>query len=638
MVNNRKLAAIFLGFCLVAPLGAQESAEDRYPEGKNIPRNLTEAEKAYLARHPLKVNRATDPPTGPIYCPPEYAPTDGILIAWEGDASFTTTLSNLAKYITGPYGDADLYVAVDSTSEKNSAASKLASYGVDMSRVTFIVATTDTIWIRDYGPRYIYQGGCRAIVDHVYNRPRPNDDVYPFVFADYKNHAIYGIPLIHGGGNFQHSAAGDAYVTELIVNENPGLTEQDIITYWNLYQNVNVMITDALSQTIDSTQHIDMWLFIPGDNKVVISDWPLNPGSSQDIVCDNMAALMASLGYTVYRVPAVKMGGVHYTYTNVLICNNLVVVPTYTSGTGVSERNQQAFDTWKQAMPGYEVVQVNGQSLVIYAGVFHCVIMHMPESLTGELPNTYIISPNGGQTYTPGEQVEIKWISDDNKGVQNVDILLSIDGGNSYPLTIASTTEDDGSYTWTVPDINTSQGKIKVLARDGDGNTNGDSSDENFGINGFATGFITDFTVVKGKKVSGGIAEMLISDEDALICNSLPAFGRPTPGPIELVVGMDSPVQNPTSLTWKIESKINVNNGTGEIALKNWNTGQFDVVGTYALSASDVLQSGTIGSGASNYIRNDGRIEVRLFYTVPFQSARFGFNALFDLVRIELSP
>ena len=43
----------------------------------------------------------------------------------------------------------------------------LAAGGVNMSRVNFVVRTTDTIWIRDYGPRYIYQGGCRAIVDHM---------------------------------------------------------------------------------------------------------------------------------------------------------------------------------------------------------------------------------------------------------------------------------------------------------------------------------------------------------------------------------------------------------------------------------------------------------------------------------------
>ena len=63
-----------------------------------------------------------------------------------------------------------------------------------------------------------------------------------------------------------------------------------------------------------------------------------------------------------------------------------------------------------------------------------------------------------------------------------MDILLSTDGGATWPTTIASATSDTGSFSWTVPNITTSRAKIRVVARDGVGNTGFDSSDNDFKI------------------------------------------------------------------------------------------------------------------------------------------------------------
>ena len=157
-------------------------------------------------------------------------------------------------------GQANLYVYCDTTTMRNSAQTALTNAGANMSRVQFIIAATDTVWIRDYGPRYIYEGNVRSIIDHTYNRPRPNDNLIPANFAAYKNHARYLIPLIHGGGNYHLNGTGDSFATRLIVNENPTLTEPQIISYWNQFQNVDTTLTDAFPTNVDSTQHIDMWM------------------------------------------------------------------------------------------------------------------------------------------------------------------------------------------------------------------------------------------------------------------------------------------------------------------------------------------------------------------------------------------
>ncbi len=465
-----------------------------YPQGEPVSRAMTPAERAWLARNPGGIGGGIDvptaAPTGPVHCVAEYEPMDGIIIAWEGGHS--AIHAAMAQRITTT-GDATLYVACDNASVQASASSYLTSQGVNMSRVKLVIRTLDAVWMRDYGPRYIYEGDCRAIVDHKYNRPtRLNDDAFPIGFAQYKNHARYelgmnGITLIHGGGNFHLNALDRGYATRLINNENPAFTEPQILSIWDDYQNLDVTLFTPFPTSVDATQHIDMWMQVIADNKVVISDWPNNPGSTQDVICDNAATLMAAGGYTVYRVPAFSISGTHYTFTNMVMCNDIVMIPSYTNAT-VSPHNAAAAATLQAALPGKTIYQIPCQNIIGLAGAIHCIVMHVPEhrglpgASGGLAPTTYLKNLNGGETLTPGSIVQIRWISDDDAGVSSVDIELSTDGGATWPVMIAAAAPDSGVFNWTVPSVNTGQARVRVVARDADGNTGGDGSDADFTI------------------------------------------------------------------------------------------------------------------------------------------------------------
>lgn len=458
-----------------------------YPPDSITPRYLTDAERKYLETHELGGGQrlVTSPPTGPIHCMAEYEPCEGVLLNWR---SFTPIIAQMAKEITTT-GNAIAYIVVANASTQTSATNTLTANGTNMSRVKFMIASSDTVWIRDYGPRYIFEGDCRAIVDHQYNRPRPNDDVFPSFFSTYKHHAFYALglgstQLIHGGGNYHLDALGRSYCTRLVDNENPSFTETQIHDIWQNYQGVNTHFFDPFPTNIDSTQHLDMWMQVIADDKVIISDWPNNAGSTQDNICDNAAVYMASQGYTVYRVPAFSIGSpsaVHYTYTNVVMCNNLVLLPLYTNAT-VSPSNATALSTFQTALPGKTIVQVNCDAIIPSAGAMHCIAMHVPTPRGNGNPTVYLKSLRGPESLTPGNSVEIRWISDDDVSVSNVDILYSTNGGASYGTVIASATADDGSFFWTIPNTCTQQGRIRVVARDGNGNTGYDSSTGNLVI------------------------------------------------------------------------------------------------------------------------------------------------------------
>lgn len=450
-----------------------------YPEFAPIPRNLTPLEAAVWQPMPPA---GTPPPSGPVRCVPEYDPMEGLQVSWEGSVSWRAILAQIIREITTPDAGGIAYVAVDDAFDESNAISTLQSYGVDLSKVVFIRTITDTIWCRDYGPRYIFEGGCRAIIDHVYNRPRPNDDQFPFVFADIKNHAIYGIPLIHGGGNFHLDGLNRGYATRLINNENPNLNENQIKQLWMEYQNLSVHLFDPFPINVDSTQHLDMWMQVVADDIVVISDWPEQSGSVHDNICDSAAALMAARGYTVYRTPAKRTSSIHYTYTNVVMFNNVVLIPSYTNAL-VSQYNEPALEVWRQACPGKRIVQINSEAIVSAAGVLHCIVMHIPKPLRGSNPSAYLKSPNGGEAFRSRQQITINWISDDDVGVSSVDLHLSLDGGATWKP-IANGLPDTGSYVWSVPPIRTLKGKIRVTVRDGSGNVGSDESDLLFSING----------------------------------------------------------------------------------------------------------------------------------------------------------
>ncbi len=490
----KTLRAAALVAASAAPLAHAQPLE--YPEGAEIPRSLTPAEEASIKLNPILAAQPRGAaPSGLVRTPSEYEPAEGLIMAWEGSTSWLSILAQMTREITTT-GDAEAFIFVDSASEQTSASNQLAAEGADMSRVHFEIKRTDTIWARDYGPRYIYlgsqpdgTGGVRAIVDHTYNRPRPNDNSLPSYWAGVRDEPYFLIPLVHGGGNYHLETghpAGVGHATRLIVNENPGLSEAQIVQLWKDYQNLDTTLYTPYPTSVDSTQHIDMWMIMLDDDKVMISQWVNEPTASWAITSDNAAAGFAARGFQVFRVPAVRSGGTHYTFTNAVICNDLVLVPSYTNP-AASKYNDDALAVWRAAYPGKSIVQINCQPLVTSAGVMHCIVMHVPAPANGDAPGVYMTSQNDGPVIDPGDLVDTTWLFDSPDGVTTADLLLSTDGGASYSSVVGSGFDaSTGSYYWTAPDIATSNARLRLVIRDADGNESFDDSDLSFTITGIA--------------------------------------------------------------------------------------------------------------------------------------------------------
>jgi hypothetical protein len=80
-------------------------------------------------------------------------------------------------------------------------------------------------------------------------------------------------------------------------------------------------------------------------------------------------------------------------------------------------------------------------------------------------PIVDVLTPDGGESIMVWDDYDITWTAVDPSGVDSVSILYSIDGGDTYEL-IASEEANDGTYSWSVPNVLTDSALVKIIAYD----------------------------------------------------------------------------------------------------------------------------------------------------------------------------
>ena len=606
-----------------------------YPRSGAVPRHITPVERDYMRDFPLTISQfTTDQPTGPVYCPPEYAPMDAILFSWRGSSTWLNILAQMGAHITTT-GDADLYIAVQNQSTQNSAFNALNGQGADMSRVRFVTRYTDSIWIRDYGPRYIYEGNTRVIIDHTYEAwSRVNDNAYPSHFKNVTGHGYYEIPLVHGGGNFHLDSNGWGYATRLINQTNPGLTETEIKDLWLAYQNLDMILYNRFPSWADGTGHIDMWMQVVGPEDVIISTFPTDPNGPQQQICDDAAADFLSRNFNVHRVPARLLSGVHYTYTNMVICNDLVLLPFYTNS-NISPYNAQVLATVQAALPDKTVVQINTQGIVSASGVMHCIVMHMPEHLGGQNPTAYLRTPRGGESFEPGDEVTVRWFSDDRDGVETFDLLLTRDGGETFE-TIVAGLPDTNEYTWTVPDIYAPDARLFVVVRNA-ANRSGFDGGGSFEILGDPGEIapIVDGDITFGTWLTGTLESLAEPNDELVTARSQFGFTVIEPNLIELKTLHETNVADPVEMTLLVRTRLNTPGGRLRVRLVDPDTNTQHLVASHPLG-TEMTDFSIEPIDAGPFIDADGGVEVRIRQSIVATFSLTGFHGEFDHVELRV--
>jgi agmatine/peptidylarginine deiminase len=377
----------------------------------------------------------TDPPAGEPRFVAEFEPMQGVMIRYPLGipTSLVAQLSNNC-----------MVYCIVSTSYQNQAQNSFQSSGVNMDNVTFVNAQSDSYWVRDYGPWYIFEDRNPAIVDNIYNRPRPNDDNMSGVFANFWNIPMYGMNLQHTGGNMMEDGRGHGVSDDLVLQEN-GNNETNVRNKMRDYLGI-----DPYHITIDPQgdyiAHVDCWGKYLAPDKILIARLPeSNPRYPYyEQVAEYFETTNCCWGYPyhVYRVD--EPGG--YTlapYTNSLILNKTVYVPLGSNST----YNNDALAVYQEAMPGYEIIGVPSSG---YSGWENTDALHCRTRGVMDFNMLFVDHRDvlfGEQAWQDSIPVVSKFIAYSGENLKQDSLLVyySIDGG-TYQVAHMTATGNPDEY------------------------------------------------------------------------------------------------------------------------------------------------------------------------------------------------
>ena len=351
-------------------------------QAQNLPHRLAESEKQilpqYLQSRQLYKNGVAQQPPQPVRTMAEWEELQGLQITW------TSYYDILAQIVDYAQDEVTVYIVC---SDSNQVKAYLTQRSIPLINLVFLEDSYNSVWCRDYGPWTVYENDVQKmdIVDWIYNRPRPDDDVIPVRIAAELGDDIYEAiqapdDLVHTGGNFMVDGHNTGFSSKLILDENSDKTEAQIDDIAARYLGLDRYIKmDNLPS--DEIHHIDMHMKLLDEETLLVGEYPTGVADGPQIeanlqyVLDNYNTCF-NRDYQVVRIPMPPDARGHYpdnngdyrTYTNSVIVNKTVIVPTY----------QEKYDTtalriYREAMPGYRVVGIDCNDIITALGAIHCI-------------------------------------------------------------------------------------------------------------------------------------------------------------------------------------------------------------------------------------------------------------------------
>ena len=305
-----------------------------------LPIGFTDEELLHLDEIGINTIPTSPPPEGTIN-PSEFDPATGVFVRWP---------LGLPPSLIVALSDETTVWVICTTGQQSTVETAFQNYGANMDNVNFVFGDTNTIWVRDYGPWFVLlEDGQQGIFNYSYNRPRPDDNNIPIVVGSAWGIPVYTSTIVHSGGNYMSSGFDQSMSTDMVYDENGG-NEDWVDSQMAIYLGVDNYIAMAdplLGSTID---HIDCWSKILSHGKILVLKVP--PSHPDWATLETAADLLASTespygtDWEVYRVEGDGSEG----YTNSLICNDHVYMPTFNS-----DNDAPAISVYEDALPGYTV-------------------------------------------------------------------------------------------------------------------------------------------------------------------------------------------------------------------------------------------------------------------------------------------
>ena len=270
------------------------------------------------------------------------------------------------------------------------AAAVLAHLGDEWAahpRLRFLVAPSDDIWVRDYGPlTCVGSSGRRTMIDAIFDPPPAmpfvNDDAFPVRYAAHRQLASRHLPLHLEGGNLWSDGQGTIISTEGLFHRNPALHRDEVTR--RLLEGLGatkLIVVPPLRR--EDTGHVDVFLKLANANTVLITE-PRSRVNRRTLIdaASTLARTCSAAGepYRVVELPSVPfyrnwgIVRVWPSYANALTVNGRVLVPTYGDGAP----DAAALAIYRRVMPDHEIVGIDASVAANAGGTVHCLTMQVP--------------------------------------------------------------------------------------------------------------------------------------------------------------------------------------------------------------------------------------------------------------------
>mgnify|MGYP003394191162 FL=1 len=228
-----------------------------------------------------------------IETPPSFTPRT--MAEWEEVQSVTISWTSfegiLKRIVRAAQLECEVIIACDDPAAVSSYLMGSSAGGPlpNLSNVTFLQASFNSIWCRDYGAETMYKNEVDSVylMDWIYNRPRPDDDELPNEIAALKSIPIYASTqapndLVHTGGNFMADGFGTAFSSELVYDENGASGDYNLTV--KTPAQVDALMNDwmGISQYItlptlpyDAIHHIDMHMKLIDEERLLVGEFPV---------------------------------------------------------------------------------------------------------------------------------------------------------------------------------------------------------------------------------------------------------------------------------------------------------------------------------------------------------------------------
>lgn len=337
--------------------------------------------------------------------PPEWAPQQAVWLSWPVDnpahwggakhallhAKFAEVAAAISRFET---------VRINAAAADHAAVrSACLAAGADPAHVELFDHPHDDVWCRDHGPLFVQHRdhGGLAVTDWQFNAwggkfsPFDQDNEIPRRIAAALGLLRFDAAIVLEGGAIDVNAAGQLLTTEAVLlnpNRNPNLDRAAVEHHLRQFLGVTGILWLGRGLEGDDTDgHVDDLARFVDDATIAAASEPDRSSPNHRALAENHARLRrfrspAGRAFEVVdlplpsacEVPGWRLPVLPASYTNFLILNGAVLVPTFRQ----PRHDDRALATLRELFPTRQVLGIDCLDLLEEGGALHCISMQQP--------------------------------------------------------------------------------------------------------------------------------------------------------------------------------------------------------------------------------------------------------------------